>query len=78
MTTASHITAAVVETDVQSPLHAHLEGVSSRFAQRVAKIKIIFSKFYDRHVPVGYEDQAGFHFGDQPTPTDSCFEKNSR
>lgn len=78
MTTASRTMAAVVETDVQAPLDAHLEGVSSRLVQLVARIKIIFSKFYDRHVPFGYEDQAGFHFGDQPTPSDSRFESRSQ
>ena len=78
MTTASHTTAAVVETDVQEPLQAHLEDVSSRYIQLVAKVKIIFSKFYDREFPLGYEDQAGFHFGAEPTPSDACLGNHSR
>jgi hypothetical protein len=78
MTTASHTTAPVVETDVQEPLQAHLENVSSRYIQLVAKVKIIFSKFYDREFPFGYEDQAGFHFGAEPTPSDTCLENRSR
>ncbi len=71
MTTASHTTAAVVETDVQKPLQAHLEVVSSRCIQLVARVKIIFSKFYDREIPLGYEDQSGFHFGAEPIPSDA-------
>ena len=78
MTTASHTTAAVVETDVQEPLQAHLEDVSSRYIQLVAKVKIIFSKFYDREFPFGYEDQSGFHFGAEPTPSDACLGNQSR
>ena len=78
MITASHTTAPVVEADVQEPLQAHLENVSSRFTCFAAKIKIIFSKFYDRQVPLGYEDQAGFHFGEQPSPSDSRSENNRR
>lgn len=71
MTTASHTTAAVVETDVQEPLQAHLTDVSSRYIQFIARVKIIFSKFYDREVPLGYEDQSGFHFGPEPIPSDA-------
>jgi hypothetical protein len=78
MTTASHTTASVVETDVQAPLQAHLDDVSSRYLTLVAKIKIIFSKFYDRAIPFGYEDQSGFHFGEQPSPNDSGIEIRSR
>jgi hypothetical protein len=77
MTTASHTTAAVVETDAQKPLQAHLENVSSRFIQLVAKVKIIFSKFYDREIPLGYEDQSGFHYGAEPIPSESCLGKRS-
>ena len=78
MTTASHTTAAVVETNVPAPLHAHLEDVSSRYIKLTARIKVIFSSFYNRQVPLGYEDQAGFHYGTQPTPSDSNFENRFR
>ena len=78
MTTASHTTAPVVETDVQAPLQAHLDDVSSRYIQLVAKVKIIFSKFHDREFPLGYEDQSGFHFGEQPSPSDSIIESRFR
>jgi hypothetical protein len=78
MTTASHTTAAVVETDAQKPLEAHLESVSSRYLQLVAKVKIIFSKFYDREIPLGYEDQSGFHFGVEAIPSDARSGNHSR
>jgi hypothetical protein len=78
MITASHTTATVVETNVQAPLQAHLDDVSSRYISLVARIKIIFSKFYDRAVPFGYEDQSGFHFGEQSSPNDSGIESRSR
>ena len=78
MTTASHTTAPVVETDAQAPLQAHLDDVSSRCISLVAKVKIIFSKFYEREFPFGYEDQSGFHFGAQPSPPDSKFETRFR
>ena len=78
MTTASHTTAAVVETNVPAPLHAHLEDVSSRYIRFTARIKVIFSSFFDRQVPLGYEDQTGFHYGEKPTLSDSRFENRSR
>lgn len=74
MITASHTTATVVQVDVPAPLHA-LEGVSSRYNQIIARIKIIFSSFYDRQVPLGYEDHSGFHYGEQLShPTTASFE----
>ena len=77
MITASHTTATVVETDVQAPLQAHLDDVSSRYISLVARIKIIFSKFYDREFPFGYEDQTGFHFDAEPSPSVPGFENRS-
>jgi hypothetical protein len=78
MTTASYSTAQVVETNVPAPLHAHLEDVSSRYIQLVAKVKIIFSKFYDREFPLGYEDQTGFQLGPEPSPSDARLVNHSR
>jgi len=52
--------------------------VSSRYIQLVAKVKIIFSKFYDREFPLGYEDQTGFHLGPEPSPSDARLVNHSR
>ncbi len=69
MNPASQTTARVVQPDVQSPLQTHLEEVSSRYDRFRAGIKTRFTNFFSRHVPYGYEDETGFHYG--PLPKDS-------
>jgi len=36
--------------------------VTMLFAAIAAKLKAV----YDQHVPMGYEDEEGFHFGNEP------------
>jgi len=63
MNSASQTTARVVQPELQPPLHAHLEEVSSHCAGFKVRVKHWVSSFFNRHVPYGYEDENGFHYG---------------
>lgn len=67
MNSASQTTARVVQPDVQSPLHPHLEEVSSGTTHVLVRLKAWGVAFLNRHLPFGYEDEMGFHCGDLPS-----------
>jgi hypothetical protein len=62
----SQTTARVVQTELQPPLHAQLEAVSSQCAGFTVRIKNWFSSHFSDVIPTGYEDETGFHYGVDP------------
>lgn len=71
MNSASQTTARVVQPELQPPLQAQLEEVSTQCAGFTVRIKSWLNSFFSQRIPYGYEDETGFHYGAMPERHDS-------
>ena len=71
MTSASQNPALVAPADAPAPALGEHERVAFRYPKLGARLKARLSAFFNRLLPYGYEDETGFHYGEQQPPSSS-------
>ena len=77
MTSASQNPAIGAQTDASFPASGLRERAASRRPRFGARMSARVSAFFNRLLPYGYEDETGFHYGQQPPPPKPHSEKSS-
>lgn len=75
MNPASYPTAGVPQAGERSTTRARSRRAAYPGASLVTALKTRFTAFANRFVPVGYEDETGFHPG-EPTPSDPIIRRS--